>query len=312
MLIESIIRLRLVFRHAAINFLRLIVPFEILRRVFPKKMTGRGRRFSHEEKVDHYVGIFLKLQSALEPQGFVIKGSDVVEIGPGDNFLLALCFLAFGARSALLVDRFKFASHEKHFEECLLLLDRLAEQYAVPRVDAQELLSRVSYVAPSLIDGRDTASHDLIYSHAVLEHIADLPTSFSTWHALLRPGGIMVHDVDFRSHGVFVSNELDFMTFSRLTWWLMSSNRGLINRIRWDEHKEMLHRWFSLVDFSSEMYPEDVVLDFLRMYPQYQSRYQDLRVARVRYVCVKREAPEGLSKSEFGSDEGPLCLLNSS
>jgi SAM-dependent methyltransferase len=60
----------------------------------------------------------------------------------------------------------------------------------------------VSYVAPwdnpELIQ---PDSVDLILSQAVLEHIDDLEKTYRIMHHWLKPGGLMSHAIDFRSHG---------------------------------------------------------------------------------------------------------------
>jgi SAM-dependent methyltransferase len=45
-------------------------------------------------------------------------------------------------------------------------------------------------------------SVDLVLSHAVLEHVADLAGTYGALARLVQPGGWMTHQIDFRSHGI--------------------------------------------------------------------------------------------------------------
>ena len=49
-------------------------------------------------------------------------------------------------------------------------------------------------------------SFDLIISRAVLEHIYYIEKAFNVMDVLLKSGGIMIHKIDFRDHGMFSEN----------------------------------------------------------------------------------------------------------
>ena len=62
--------------------------------------------------------------------------------------------------------------------------------------------SMISYRAPwNAPEVIDEGSVDFIFSQAVLEHVDDLGGVYSAMRQWLRPGGVMTHQIDFKSHG---------------------------------------------------------------------------------------------------------------
>ncbi len=98
----------------------------------------------------------------------------------------------------------------KRFPSHILTDDVLAKTLAPNRISAiREALRHperdgeivVRYVAPwTDEDAVEKSSLNLIYSHAVLEHVADVPRAFSCCASWLREGGWMSHQVDLTCH----------------------------------------------------------------------------------------------------------------
>lgn len=81
--------------------------------------------------------------------------------------------------------------------------------------------------------------YDLIVSRAVLEHVEDPELSIERMARALRPGGVMLHKIDLRDHGLFSHrhHELTFLGVPRWLWRRMSHgtgrpNRALVHRYR--------------------------------------------------------------------------------
>lgn len=60
----------------------------------------------------------------------------------------------------------------------------------------------VTYVAPITESAIPIASVDFLLSHSVLEHVSDPKESMRMFHKWLKPGAIMSHLFDLRSHGI--------------------------------------------------------------------------------------------------------------
>jgi SAM-dependent methyltransferase len=83
-------------------------------------------------------------------------------------------------------------------------------------------------------------SIDLIYSHAVLEHVDDLPGVYEAMHRWLKPGGTMSHQIDFKCHGK-ADTWNGHWTYSDLGWKLVVGRRAyLLNRAPHSEHLRLL------------------------------------------------------------------------
>jgi hypothetical protein len=80
-------------------------------------------------------------------------------------------------------------------------------------------------------------SIDLIVSQAVLEHVVDIRATYRALYAWLRPGGVMSHQIDFRSHRLTHEWNGHFAVSEPL-WKVMMGNRPyLINREPWSAHE---------------------------------------------------------------------------
>ena len=97
----------------------------------------------------------------------------------------------------------------------------------------------------------------------------------------------MLHYVDFKSHGTFHLTELDFLTFQKRIWNMMSNNRGLINRLRWVDHQQMLAQQGWKIAWDEKVqYSNNIIKEFRKIYPDYMNYKDiDLKVSRCFYLC---------------------------
>jgi SAM-dependent methyltransferase len=232
----------------------------------------------------------------------------VVELGPGDSLGTGLAALLCGAKRYIAVDAVEHAGPERNlriFEdlnelfrvgasipdqrelpEVKPLLDDYAFPGYIPRNIGTERYgaiaaafrgrpekkSPVTYVRPDEARQAISAgSVDLIFSQAVLEHVDDLKTVYRDCSEWLRPGGLMSHQIDFKSHGT--SHEWNgHWVYPEAVWRLIRGNRPyLLNREPCNTHLRLLtENGFQIVleersQFSSRLQRSQLATRFRKM-----------------------------------------------
>jgi SAM-dependent methyltransferase len=208
---------------------------------------------TEDASVAYVRDIFGKLDDAVCQEGGW-EGRHVLEVGPGDSLGTGLLALAKGAASYCAIDRFAvefdLAVERRVF---LALMAGLTEEERrrvssviaiLPdayRVDESRFryLNSVGLEDAGCLLAR--GSVDVIFSNAVLEHVADVGGSIASMRSLLRPGGIMLHDVDLRSHHVgFERHPMQILEYPDWLWHAMTSHTGDPNRARLPQYLEHL------------------------------------------------------------------------
>jgi hypothetical protein len=115
---------------------------------------------------------------------------------------------------------------------------------ALVGLDCKEDVSvKICYVTPWY--DRDVippCSVDIIFSHAVMEHVDDLSATYGTLASFMKPRGFMSYSVDFRSHGV-TSQWNGMWTHSEFAWRLMRGARPYwLNRLPHSAHISLLEK----------------------------------------------------------------------
>lgn len=168
------------------------------------------------------------------------KGT-VAEIGPGDNFGVALMMLNDGADHVYAIDRFyswRDAEQQKRIYEGLAKKYSFEHIFKGKHTESSIEGLTYSFGTPAEIYFKDSAKmYDAIVSCAVLEHLYDPIVALNHMYSALKPGGIMVHSIDLRDHGLFANKHpLTFLTIPDAIYKLMSKNTGRPNRVLFSEY----------------------------------------------------------------------------
>ena len=172
----------------------------------------------------------------------------VAEIGPGDNFGVALRMLGAGAEHVHTIDRFRPV--RDNVREALVYR-ALAERHGFGglltdagdgRLGIRGLTAHSG--APAETFFRSSGHRfDYIVSRAVLEHLYDPFAALDDMAAALAPGGRLIHRIDFRDHGMFAGHHpLTFLTIPDTFYRAMTRGSGRPNRLLLPEWRDWLER----------------------------------------------------------------------
>jgi SAM-dependent methyltransferase len=164
----------------------------------------------------------------------------IAEIGPGDSLGIGISALYTGAKEYYAFDILKHSNLEKNLkinhEISQFFLNRAEipnthrQRFTAPSLPnydfPQSLMSfsnffflerkneienslkgqtkcdtKIEYIVPWVKnDRKDIEQLDLIFSQAVMEHVNDIEFAYSEMYKWLRPGGVISHQIDFKTH----------------------------------------------------------------------------------------------------------------
>jgi len=167
-----------------------------------------------------------------------------LELGPGDSVGSALVANCFGASKTYLVDSGHFATTDMRVYGAVI--DHLSARGAATSLDivkAGDFAGMLRscggvYLTSGLESLRTIPSEsvDLIWSHAVLEHVArdEFVATLSELRRVLKPTGVASHRIDLKDH---LGGALNNLRFSERVWEsrLFRSSGFYTNRIRYSE-----------------------------------------------------------------------------
>jgi SAM-dependent methyltransferase len=217
--------------------------------------THRGLPVARSlEYIDEVFSDYLRYSELGESE---LAGASVLELGPGDNFGVALRLIGAGAERVTTLDRFitwRDPEQQQRIHQALIasLPAQQAERARAALsptsefgVDPSRIRVLQGVAAENAPSSLGDAGFDLIVSRAVLEHVNDLAGAFSAMDRMLAPNGVMAHKVDLRDHGLFTHgghNPLTFLTIGDRVYRWMGEHSGLPNRCLSDRYRAELAR----------------------------------------------------------------------
>lgn len=161
-----------------------------------------------------------------------IAGKSILEIGPGGNYYLACLLLQNGAKKVFAIDN---ENHSFFSNQEIAIYKKLyPESISDDRTINQDKIAVINYGRHETIPLSDE-SVDIIYSNAVLEHVYVPRRLLEECQRVLRVGGEMMHQIDYRDH-IFDQKSLFFLRVPDIFFNFFFKNTGMwVNRLRHSE-----------------------------------------------------------------------------
>ena len=186
-----------------------------------------------------------------------LRGARILEVGPGDNFGVALKVLAAGAAKVVCLDKFY---SERNTEQQTRIYQELRKQLSPDearvfdeciKLDGDIVLNedRLQYIYGHGIEEADQilepGSFDFIISRAVLHNVYDIDRGFEAMDRLLAPGGYTLHKIDLSDENMFSSrgmHPLTFLTIPERIYYMMARDSGKPNRKLIGDYREQMRK----------------------------------------------------------------------
>lgn len=171
----------------------------------------------------------------------------VAELGPGDNAGVALLIRKDGGEHVDLIERFQPYVDERQRQriyEALSKRHSLEADGSDPNGLGSAGITWIITSAEKFLAACPDDTYDFIISRAVLEHLAKPLGALRDMSRALRPGGLLLHEVDLRDHGHFSRShdEFTWLGFPSWLWRSMTNLSGRPNRILVHRYRGVLER----------------------------------------------------------------------
>jgi SAM-dependent methyltransferase len=227
-------------------------------RPFSSKHADLTANYSHEI-VRHWLSFLLAYTNRTEAD--ILRGKNVVELGPGGDLGAGLSLLARGAGSykALDANPLAFSAPDEAYHKLFELLRKEGLSF-----DTEDLIKelrgalfsggseRMKYICRKDFDllaalGRDSA--DLVFSQAAFEHFDEPEKVISQLSETAKSGAVLVTEIDLKTHTRWI-RDADPQNIYRYGESLYRglSFMGSPNRLRPRDYRVMLekHGWYNV------------------------------------------------------------------
>lgn len=204
-------------------------------------------QLSVSESVDYIEGVFKDYQRVSGIEQF---SGRIAEIGPGDSAGVALLFVAHGADHVDLADRFYSRRSNSHNADVYQVLSEkypmLRQMLASVDLSDDSALPKIKRFYGEKASGelffKEHNDYSVIVSRSVLEHVDDPELVLRSIYDALKPGGVLIHKVDLRDHGMFTPyrESTAFLRIPRWVYRLMTWRSGYPNRFLFHDYKRVL------------------------------------------------------------------------
>jgi SAM-dependent methyltransferase len=202
-----------------------------------------------------------------------LQDKNLLEIGPGQDFGIALILADLGLKEVLLIDPYLIEWQEEYH---LLFYKNLLSQAEnkFPTIEFTSLkeviknnthqTSKLRYYAFGIENASEieNESIDISISNACFEHFVYPELAIKELARITKKGGIGFHQIDLRDHRDY-SQPLEFLTFPDSVFNKIKkmTDAWYGNRLRYTEYNEIFEQFGFSVDFKPDSFAEEVYLN---------------------------------------------------
>ena len=201
--------------------------------------------------------LFEDTLTILKKNNISIKDKTILEIGPGNSYMIAYNFLMHGAEKVLLVDKFprmiKTKRQKEYFEREIEYVSKKYEQEPF-FVNNGEIDGEYIEFINKYLTETNIKHVDLIFTNSVLEHIKPIEENIWFMSRILNESGYMLHNIDLRDHYNFNKPFL-FYKYSDRVWNNLLTKEGIsyTNRLRYDDFVNLFEKYgFKIISERTE------------------------------------------------------------
>lgn len=177
----------------------------------------------------------------------------VAELGPGDSAGVAMLLRGEGCTQVDLIDRYY---SDRDLEQQGKIYQLLANKHNLNHLKTTDFWDEQKIAGINWKTGQAAEdyfsqcaqqkepSYDFILSCAVLEHLYDPLDCLEQMVKCLKPGGQMLHTIDFRDHGMFtpIQHELFYLQIPTSFYGMATRNAGRPNRVLTHRYQQLLEQ----------------------------------------------------------------------
>lgn len=215
-----------------------------------------------------------KIRSAVARVGESIINRDMVEVGPGHSFGVALCLLLDGAKSVAALDVAKRCDLDDHSAYISLRERWQQERHQRAPQALAETMARLQFsvIQDSGLWPFQSGTKDIVYSYFAGEHLRSPELTISETSRVLRENGLCLYAIDLRNHVDHEGNWLSHLYHSDFMWNAMYSRRGAwTNRKLAREWRALFERHFEILSFETRLLPPPDGFDRERLAGRFKS-----------------------------------------
>ena len=168
------------------------------------------RRQRKDRPLEYGLNVLLHRLDDAELNVDFLKNKVFLEIAPGDNFSGPIAAVVLGAKKAIGIDAYDYTEFGPNSDIAKDFCTKLtiSENQTLSIIRDLDLFDKnspskhFSYFAPYKSTDIPNGSLDIITSLSTMEHVQQPDQLYDYCYDWLKPGGVMIHKIDFSAHGI--------------------------------------------------------------------------------------------------------------